>query len=374
MVFPLLSAFAQPRPALLPVPDHVVVLILENKGYSQIIGTEAAPHINAWAKDSLTALFTRSYAIQHPSQPNYIALFSGSNQGVNDNYIPKNIPFKTPNLARQLLDAGKTFATYSEDLPGVGYDGEVCGAYARKHNPVANWMGADTSQVPPETNRPFSDFPTEDFTSLPTISFVVPNQDNDMHNGTDPDRIMRGDQWSYDRLAPYRQWAMTHNSLFVLTFDEDGHHDGNRIVTLFTGAMIKKGQYSQHITHYTLLRTLEDLYGLPYAGHADTATTIGNCWAAADTAPVHSSPDDAFPFAISPTSSATAFQLRLSNERLATHPGLEVKIFALRGEVVHRQVITTQYSTIFLTEIPAGLYIAQVGDGQNSSQRKFIVP
>ena len=81
-----------------PRPDHVVILILENHAYSQIIGSSAAPHINALANDASSALFTQSFAIEHPSQPNYLDLFSGSNQGVTNDNVPSGIPFTTPNL------------------------------------------------------------------------------------------------------------------------------------------------------------------------------------------------------------------------------------------------------------------------------------
>src|ERR1043166_2724043 len=130
-----------------PTPDHVVLVILENHHYNQIIGSASAPYINSLANDSFSALFTHSFAIEHPSQPNYIDLFSGGNQGVTNDFVPANIPFSTPNLARQLLDAGKTFVTYSEDLPSQGYNGGSSGAYARKHNPVANWMGTGKNPV-----------------------------------------------------------------------------------------------------------------------------------------------------------------------------------------------------------------------------------
>src|SRR5690349_20982408 len=218
---------------ILPRPAHIVVLILENHGYSQIIGSSSAPYINSLANSSYSALFTKSYAVTHPSQPNYLCLYSGSTQGVTDDSHPANAPFTTPNLGRQLINAGKTFATYSESIPSVGYNGNLYGAYARKHNPAANWMGTGKSQIPASTNKPFTSFPT-DFTKLPTVSIVVPNQNNDMHNGT----IRTGDSWIKNHLDTYVQWAKTHNSLFILTFDEDDDSQGNRIVTIFSGPMV----------------------------------------------------------------------------------------------------------------------------------------
>lgn len=260
----------QDTPRLQPLYSHIVVLILENKPTERIIGSADAPYINSLVSKS--ANFVQSYAIEHPSQPNYLDLFSGSNQGVTDNNKPAG-PFKTPNLAAQLIKEGQSFATYSEDLPSVGYNGSTSGAYARKHNPVANWMGTDSNQVPATTNQPFTAFPG-DFSKLPTVSFVVPSLQNDMHDGT----IAEGDDWVKNNIGGYIDWASTHNSLLILTFDEDDRNYNNHIATLFVGDNVKVGSYFQKITHFTVLRTLEDIYELPAAGAAATETGITGCW------------------------------------------------------------------------------------------------
>ena len=257
----------------LPKPDHIVIVILENHAYSQIIGSSSAPYINALTKDAYAANFTSSYAITHPSQPNYLDFYSGNNQGVIDDNNPANDPFTTANLGRQLINAGKSFSTYSEDLPSIGYNGDSYGAYRRKHNPAANWMGTGTNQIPKSTNKPYSAFPT-DYTTLPTVSYVVPNQNNDMHDGS----ISTGDAWIKSHLDNYIQWAKTHNSLFILTFDEDDDNNDNHIVTIFCGSMVKKGTYTSKIDHYNVLRTIENLYGLHYAGNAAKVITIDYCW------------------------------------------------------------------------------------------------
>lgn len=264
--------------AQVPTPAHVVIVIEENHDYASIIPSAYAPYINALAADSNAALFTQSYGLTHPSQPNYIMLFSGSNQGVVDDNLPAGLPFTTANLGASLINAGKTFIGYSEDLPSVGYNGTSSGAYARKHNPWVNWQSSPTNGLPTTTNVPLTSYPVQ-FDSLPTISFVIPNQNNDMHNGSDPTRITTGDTWLQNHLNGYVQWAKTHNSLLILTFDEGTTSGSNRIVTLFIGAMVRHGQYNETITHYTVLRTLEDMYGLPHAGGSVTAVPIVDCWA-----------------------------------------------------------------------------------------------
>lgn len=246
-----------------PPYDHVVVVIEENHSFNQIIGVADAPYLNSLAQKG--ALFTNSgYAI-HPSQPNYLALFSGSTQGVKDN--EKHPKFNAPNIGQAVLAAGKSLLYYSEDLPSVGFDGEWSGQYSRKHNASAQF-----SNVPTTINVPFSTFPS-DYSKLPKISFVVPNEMNDAHTGT----IKQMDDWLKKYIAPYADWAVNNNSLLIITFDEP-YGSEERIPTLFYGAHIKQGQYNQAINHYSILRLLEDVAGVGYAGASASITPITNVW------------------------------------------------------------------------------------------------
>lgn len=262
----------------LPAPNHIVVLILENHSYSQIMDSSVAPYIKSLAEDSCSALFTNFYAIEHPSQPNYLDLFSGNNQGVTSNDLPTIFPFTSENLANQLIESSKSFIIFSEDLPNVGFNGAKFGAYVRKHNPAANWMGTDENQLPETINQPFSAFPFNDFNLLPTVCFVVPNQSNNMHDGTDPERITNSDNWIKNNLDGFIQWVKNNNSLLILTFDEDNYESSNHILTIFTGKMVKGGTYSETHNLYSILRTIEDMYELPNISNAATATQISNCW------------------------------------------------------------------------------------------------
>ncbi len=266
------SMFAQ-----VPRPKHVVVIILENHAFNQIIGSKNAPYINSLVSGSSCATFTQSYAVTHPSQPNYLALFSGSVNGIPDDELPKLFPFKTPNLGAELLKHGYTFAGYCEDLPETGYNGKFAGPYARKHNPWVNWQDAKKNGIPKKFNLPFTSFP-KNYNKLPDVSFVIPNQLNDMHDGKEPERITTADTWIKNNLDKYIRWAKKHNSLFILTFDEDNNTSTNLIPTLFVGQMVKGGKYNEWINHYSVLRTLEDMYKLPYAGESASAKTIKDCW------------------------------------------------------------------------------------------------
>jgi phosphatidylinositol-3-phosphatase len=268
-----------------PIPDHVIFVIFENHDFDQILGNSAAPYLNSLVDDPAAALFTQSYAMTHPSQPNYLMLFSGSDQGVTNDDVPKNLPFTSLNLGAELLRAGRTFSGYSEDLPSMGFEGSASGDYARKHNPWVNWQGAEKNGIPGELNLPLTSFPSN-YDLLPTVSFVIPNLKHDMHDGDDPDRIKQADAWLKDHLNGYVQWSKSHNSLLVITFDEGycretderGCKDSNHIFTLFAGEMVKHGSYDQKIDHYIVLRTIEELYGLPFAGSSTASSAISNIW------------------------------------------------------------------------------------------------
>ena len=277
LLFLLFHLFTFHSFSIVPHPNKVVVVVLENHAYHQIVGSSAAPYINSLIADSLSATFTESYGLTHPSQPNYVHMFAGGNLGVTNNQLPSGVPFTSPNLGGYLLNASRTFIGYSEDLPSTGSLVVNSGGYARKHSPWVHWQNAPVNGIPPASNRPFSDFPT-DYNLLPDVAFIIPNLDNDMHDGTDPGRITRGDTWLFDNLDGYVQWCKTNNSIFIITFDEDDNLSGQRVLTLFVGQMVKPGFYSNYLNHHHLLRTLEDMFDLPYAGNSANVGPIDYCW------------------------------------------------------------------------------------------------
>ena len=247
-------------------PDHVVVAVFENKDFAQINGNAKAPYLNELMRTS--AVMVNAHGIAHPSQPNYLGLFSGSAQGVDSDKCFDPLPNR-PNLGSQLIAAGKTFAGYSEDLPDVGYTGCTSGGYAAKHNPWVHF-----ANLPVTANLPYSAFPT-DYSSLPTVAFVVPNLCNDMHDCP----VASGDTWAKEHLDPYRRWAKAHNSLLIITFDENDGRPDNTILTLFAGAGVKAGQYGEPVDHYRVLRTVENLYGLAALGEAAKQPPLTDIWA-----------------------------------------------------------------------------------------------
>ncbi|HEV3342297.1 MAG TPA: alkaline phosphatase family protein, partial [Pirellulales bacterium] len=288
----------EPRAMLSAVPAHVVIVMEENHDYSQIIGPTGsaaqmnAPYINSLASQG--ALMTNSTAITHPSEPNYLDLFSGSDQGISGDPVPTNLPFTTPNLGAALLQTGHTFVSYAETLPYPGFDAVDAasqgnfGNYARRHNPAVNWTDPANNPngklanniLPTSVNQPFTSFPT-DFNQLPTVSLVVPNVADDMHDDPSPTGIQKGDTWLQTNLGAYAQWAQKNNSLLIVTFDENDSSAGNHIATIFDGQMVKPGQYNEAINHFNVLRTVEDMYGLtPTGTGASAASSITDVFSA----------------------------------------------------------------------------------------------
>jgi hypothetical protein len=238
---------------------------MENHSYAQIIGNGGAPYINSLRSQG--ANFTSSHAVSHPSEPNYLALFAGTTEGLSSDSCPHS--WADPNLGSGLFASGQTFLGYSESMPTDGYTGCSNGNYARKHNPWVNF-----TNLPSSVNLTFGSFPA-DYSRLPTVAFVVPDLCNDMHDCS----VATGDAWLRRWIDPYVQWAAAHNSLLILTFDEDGNNTAtNQIATLFVGPMVAPGDYSERIDHYSVLRTLEDLYGVDPTGNAVTAAPITDVW------------------------------------------------------------------------------------------------
>jgi acid phosphatase len=264
--FVLLVCLGREAAAAVPRPAHVVVIVEENHTNAQIEGNPDAPFINALAREA--AVFSDAHGVTHPSLPNYLALFSGRTNDNRDGCPATGVPPDAPNLASELLAARLTFAGYAESLPERGWTGCATDGYARKHAPWVHF-----SNVPRELNLPLSDLPP--YRRLPTVSFVIPNLQNDMHDGT----IKAGDDWLARRLGSLIAWARRNDTLIVLTWDEDeGFDDSNHVSTFFLGPMVKPGRYAERIDHYRVLRTLEAAYHLAPTGNAASVAPIADCW------------------------------------------------------------------------------------------------
>jgi phosphatidylinositol-3-phosphatase len=254
---------------LLIHPDHIIFLWLENKGFNSIIGNLSAPFMNSLVKKG--TLFTNSYAITHPSYPNYVDFFAGQTNGITSNACIDNSTLATPNLYTILKDVGKSFAWYSEDLPTTG--SKVCtyNNYVQKHNPTTLF-----ANVPGSANKRFADFPT-DYNQLENVVGISPNMVNDMHDGT----INQADTWLEKYLAPLVDWCTTHNSVFVIYFDESESKNDNRIPVIAVGQQVKEAYRSDtRYDHYSWTKTISAMFFAPdaWTGNLSAAKLVTGCW------------------------------------------------------------------------------------------------
>src|SRR5579871_486612 len=308
----------------IPHYDHIVEIMMENTSYNTIIGNQLAPHINSLA-DSY-GLATNYFGVTHPSEPNYVANIGGSFFGIQDDnqfYCTPALASTDPtctgttvdhtvnnqSIADQLTAAGKTWKGYFQNLPpvdpskvvmtGAGANGPYTfkwpssanALYASKHNPFVNFTGTQgqlANMVP--DNQLAVDLATS---KLPTYSLVVPDQCHDMHGTggcSDTNTLIEtGDAYvgtTVSEIMASPVWKTGHNAI-VITWDEDDFSDQGQVGTGCCGAdpggghvatIVITNHDAEHVTdataynHYSLLRTLEEAFGLPCLQNAcDTA-------------------------------------------------------------------------------------------------------
>jgi acid phosphatase len=267
LVCALLAGPAATAVKKVPAFDHVVVLVFENKESPSVLGSRAAPTFNAYARRY--ANLTRYYGITHPSLPNYIALVSGSTQGITSDCT--GCVVDATSLADSIEASGRTWKTYAEGLPAPGYLGGGAGRYAKKHNPFAYFRNiakkpsrrANIVALP----QLRADLAAE---SLPDFSLVVPDLCNSMHDCS----VAVGDAWLRRNVRGLLKLPKT--VVFVL-FDEGSSNvqGGGHTAALALGTAVRPGARFAAVTnHYGTLRTIEDAWGLPLLGRSATATPI----------------------------------------------------------------------------------------------------
>ncbi|WP_035973166.1 alkaline phosphatase family protein [Bradyrhizobium sp. WSM3983] len=241
-----------------PKYSHIVVVVEENHNYDQIAGNSQAPYINSLMAGG--ASLTNMTAEAHPSQPNYFTLYAGSTFGTTDD---NSYSLPDPTLYTVLKNGGFSFTGYVDE-GGLGSD--------FNHDPWVSFPEGRTVQTD------FTSFPAlfanGNYSSLPTVSFVIPSVSNDMHNGT----IAQGDTWLQQNLGAYAQWAVNNNSLLIVTWDENDDSTSeaasNKVPTLLYGANVVPGNYSTAYDHYNLLSTITNSLGLTAPNNAATAAPI----------------------------------------------------------------------------------------------------
>jgi len=242
-----------------PAIDHIAIIIMENKDYSEIVGSKNAPYFNSLIPHS--SLADNYYALIHPSLPNYIALLGGSTFGITSDCTDCYV--NASNLVDQLEQAHKTWKAYMEDMPSSCFVGSS-GKYAQKHDPFIYFDNIRTNPKRCGNIVPSSNLSTDlqSTTTTPNFFFITPNICNDMHDCP----VATGDTWLANNVPNIlKSPAFTkQKSLLVITWDEGETSGDNRIATLFAGSAVKQGFVSHSkYTHYSLLKTIEDVWGLP---------------------------------------------------------------------------------------------------------------
>jgi hypothetical protein len=257
-----------------PALDHVIVIVMENKSYA---AAKTGPYTASLVASG--ASFANDHSIGHPSQPNYLVLWSGHTQGVTSDICPASgAPFAADNLGSACEAAGRTWRAYAEDLPEPG--SAACtannGLYLRRHAP---W--AEFSNLTHANERPYSDLAADIAAgALPDLAFVIPNMCHDTHQCP----LAQGDQWLAQNV-PAMLDAVGPKGVVVLTWDEDDDRAGNQILTVIAGEPAMPGFVSHRpINHYTLVRTICATLGLPPVGDTKNVAPITDVWKATPSA------------------------------------------------------------------------------------------
>jgi phosphatidylinositol-3-phosphatase len=267
----LVTPASRAAPAAVPAFDHVVVIVFENKEAASVLGNRAAPTFNSYARRY--GKLTRYYGVTHPSLPNYLALVSGSTQGITTDCT--GCVVDAPNLADTIEAAGRTWKTYAEGLPAPGFTGPFNGRYAKKHNPFAYFRDivespARRARIVPLTRLA----PDLRARALPSFSLIVPDLCHSMHDCS----VSVGDAWLRSHAAQFLKLPKT---VVFVVFDEGGTNvrGGGHTPALAFGTAVRPGSRFGGVTgHYGILRTVEQAWGLPLLGRSARVGPVTGIW------------------------------------------------------------------------------------------------
>jgi phosphatidylinositol-3-phosphatase len=262
------AAAATPR---IPSFDHVVVIVFENKERQYLFGNRSARTFIRYAKRF--ANLTAYYAVTHPSLPNYLALVSGSSQGVTSNCTQCIVD--AASLADSLEAAGRSWKTYAEGLPFPGFTGAANGRYAKKHDPFLYFRAIVDDAARRRRIVPLAQLAADlRAQALPDFALLVPDLCSSMHDCGIP----VGDAW-LRRIAP-PLLKLPKTAVFVV-FDEGSTHTrgGGHTPGLVLGTAVRSGSRFRALSgHYEVLRTIEQAWGLPLLGASAQVRPITGIW------------------------------------------------------------------------------------------------
>jgi hypothetical protein len=255
----------RPSPVARPAggaPSHIAVIVMENQEYGGILGSRSAPYINSLARRY--ALATGMYAITHPSLPNYLALTGGSTFGIDSDCTGCSV--KATSIVDQLEGAHLSWRAYMEDLPRKCFTGASAGDYAKKHDPFAYYTRVSDDRARCANIVPLTRLASDERAgTLPRFLWISPNLCHDMHDCS----VSTGDRFLAG-LVPALLRALGPRGLLFLTWDEGSSDDGccrlasgGHIVTIVAGGGARRGRRLATPTdHYSVLQTIDDLFGL----------------------------------------------------------------------------------------------------------------
>jgi hypothetical protein len=259
---------AQSAAPQVPHFDHVVVVVLENKQRADVLGNADAPAFNAFARGG--AVLSGYRGVTHPSLPNYLALVSGSTHGITSDCTSCTVAGRS--LADTLEAKGLSWKAYAEGLPAPGWTGPSRGRYAKKHEPFLYFRSVLASPARLRRVVPLSQL-ARDLAArrLPTLMFVTPDLCHDMHDCS----VKTGDAWLKRSLPPLLKLPGT--AVFVV-FDESDSSDPG-VPALALGPLVRpQSRFRPAMSHYGLLRTIEDGLGLPRLGSSARAGPVTGIW------------------------------------------------------------------------------------------------
>jgi phosphatidylinositol-3-phosphatase len=226
---------------IVPAFGHVILLMEENHSYSSVIGNSSMPYLNGLAQQY--GLATSYFGNTHPSIGNYFELTTGQIITNDDAYSGT---VNADNVVRHLLSAGKTWKSYAESLPNVGYTGGDVYPYMKHHNPFTFLSDVVNSQNQLNNLVPFTEFAADlNNNQLPQYSFIIPNAQDDAHDGS----LNQADSWLQTNIAPLlANPTFQMDGLLVILFDEsfssDTQHGGGQVAMIVISPRAKKGYKS----------------------------------------------------------------------------------------------------------------------------------
>jgi hypothetical protein len=265
---------AGPADALSPSrSSHVVVIVMENEEAADVHASRSAPYANSLARRY--GLATRSFAVAHPSLPNYLALTSGATDGITSDCTTCHVGAR--NIVDELEAAHVSWRAYLEDQPRACFQGASSAGYAKKHNPFIYYD--DVARNPRRCDRlvGFGELSADlRADRLPTFVWITPNLCDDGHDCgiATADRFLA-------RTVPLLLREIGPHGFLVLTWDEGSSDDGccagaaagGHIATIVAGPDVRPHAVdAQAVDHYGVLQTIEHALGLaPLAGAANAA-------------------------------------------------------------------------------------------------------